>query len=173
MSPKNKKQKVSHKLGDVVWRELGVQLNKEHQASDWGGELTPNMLLYAGQDSRVLLHLAGALKPKIREANLNKVADIECRALPAITCMANAGVPFDSEGWRSCLDDKEAALERLRANLDELAPDAPGDKMWNWNSPKQVIEAFRLLGVPLSDTKGETLSRHEHPLAKALLEYRK
>ena len=50
MSPKNKKQKVSHKLGDVVWRELGVQLNKEHQASDWGGELTPDMLLYAGQD---------------------------------------------------------------------------------------------------------------------------
>ena len=45
--------------------------------------------------------------------------------------------------------------------------------MWNWNSPKQVIEAFGLLGRKLSDTKGETLSRYEHPLAKALLEYRK
>jgi DNA polymerase-1 len=173
MSPHNNRKKVSHKLGDVGWRELGVQLNKEHQGSDWGGELTPDMLLYAAEDSRVLLHLVDALGPKIREANLHKVADIECRALPAITWMANAGVPFDSEGWRSCLDDKEAALRRLRADLDELAPDPPGSEGWNWNSPKQVIEAFRLLGVTLSDTKGGTLARSEHPLAKALLEYRK
>jgi DNA polymerase I len=173
MSPNNNRKKVSHKLEDVVWRELGVQLNKEHQASDWGGELIPDMLLYAAEDSRVLLHLLEALGPKIQEADLHKVADIECRALPAITWMANAGVPFDSEGWRSCLDHKEVSLGRLRANLDELAPDPPGSEGWNWNSPKQVIEAFSLQGVKLSDTKGETLSRYEHPLAKALLEYRK
>ena len=131
------------------------------------------MLLYAAEDSQVLLPLITALESKIAAADLKWVADIECRALPAITWMANAGVPFDSEGWRSSLDHKEAELGRLKDTLDELAPDPPGDKMWNWNSPKQVIEAFRLLGVKLSDTKGETLSRYEHPLAKALLEYRK
>ena len=49
MNP-NKKQKVSHKLG-MVWRELGVQLNKEHQGGNWGEELTPDMLLYAAEDS--------------------------------------------------------------------------------------------------------------------------
>ena len=164
MSPNNNRKKVSHKLGDVIWRELGVQFNKEHQGSDWGGELSPNMLLYAAEDSRILLPLIAAIESKIVDSNLRKVTDIECRALPAITWMANAGVPFDSEGWRSCLDDKEAALGRLKDNLDELAPDPPESEGWNWNSPKQVIEAFRLLGVPLSDTKGETLSRHEHPL---------
>src|SRR5215212_7069798 len=173
MSSNNNRKKVSHKLGDVIWRELGVQLNKEHQGSDWSGELSPDMLLYAAQDSRILLHLVEALEPKIWEADLHRVAGIECRALPAITWMANAGVPFDSEGWRSCLDHKEVSLGRLKATLDELAPDHPGDKMWNWNSPKQIIEAFGLQGVKLSDTKGETLSRYEHPLAKALLEYRK
>jgi ribonuclease D len=129
MSPNNKK--VSHKLEAVVWRELGVQLNKKHQGSDWGGELTPDMLLYAAEDSRVLLHLVDALEPKIREADLHKVADIECRALLAITWMANAGVPFDSEGWRSCLDYKEAALGCLKDTLDELAPDSPGSEGWN------------------------------------------
>ena len=137
MSPNNNRKKVSHKLEDVVWRELGVQLNKEHQASDWGGELTPDMLLYAGQDSRVLLHLVVALEPKIWEADLHKVADIECRVLPAITWMANAGVPFDSEGWRSCLDDKEAALRRLRANLDELAPDPQEAKDGTGTAPSR------------------------------------
>src|SRR5215203_1602283 len=173
MSPTNNRKKVSHKLGDVVRRELGVQLDKEHQGSDWGGALSPNMLLYAAEDSQVLLALTTALKSKIAAADLKWVADIECRALPTITWMANAGVPFDSEGWRSCLDHKEVSLGRLKDTLDDLAPDHPGDKMWNWNSPKQVIEAFGLLGVKLSGTKGETLSRHEHPLAKALLEYRK
>jgi DNA polymerase I len=173
MSPNNNRKRVSHKLGDVVWRELGVQFNKEHQASDWGGELTPDMLLYAAEDSQVLLHLVEALGPKIREADLHQVADIECRALPAITWMANAGVPFDSEGWRNCLDDKEAALGHLKDTLDDLAPAPPRSERWNWNSPKQVIEAFSLQGIKLSDTKAETLSRSEHPLAKALLEYRK
>ena len=173
MISNNNRKKVSHKLGDVVWRELGVQLNKEHQGSDWGGELSPGMLLYAAEDSRALLHLVEALGPKIREADLHNIADIECRALPAITWMANAGVPFDSEGWRNCLDHKEVSLGRLRDKLDELAPDPPGSEGWNWNSPQQVIETFRLLGVTLSDTKAETLSRSGHPLANALLEYRK
>src|SRR5215212_6206149 len=144
MSPNinKKKQRVSHKLGDVVRRELGVQLDKEHQASDWGGQLSPDMLLYAAEDSRILLALTTALESKIAAADLRWVADIECRALPAITWMANAAVPFDSEGWRSCLDHKEAELGPLKDTLDELAPS--GDKGWNWNSPKQVIEAFSL-----------------------------
>src|SRR5215212_6595120 len=98
MSPNNNRKKVSHKLEAVVWRELGVQLNKEHQGSDWGGELSPNMLLYAAEDSRILLPLTTALESKIAAADLRWVADIECRALPAITWMANAGVPFDGEG---------------------------------------------------------------------------
>jgi DNA polymerase-1 len=59
----------------------------------------------------------------------------------------------------------------LKDTLDDLAPS--GVKGWNWNSPKQIIEAFSLQGVKLSDTKAETISRYEHPLAKALLEYRK
>src|SRR5215217_1849809 len=167
------KQKVSHKLGDVVRRELGVQLDKEHQASGWGGALSPDMLLYAAEDSRLLHPLTTALESKIAAADLKWVADIECRALPTITWMANAGVPFDSGGWRSCLDHKEVSLGRLRDTLDDLAPDPPGSEEWNWNSPKQVIEAFRLLGLKLPDTKAETLSRYEHPLAKVLLEYRK
>jgi ribonuclease D len=122
MSSNNNRKRVSHKLGDVVRRELGIQLDKEHQASDWGGALSPNMLLYAADDSRVLLPLITALELKIAAADLKWVADIECRALPAITWMANAGVPFDSEGWRSCLDHKEVLLGRLKGTLDELAP---------------------------------------------------
>jgi DNA polymerase-1 len=43
----------------------------------------------------------------------------------------------------------------------------------NWNSPQQILKAFGLLGVKLPDTKKETLSALDHPLAAAILEYRK
>ena len=67
MSPNNNRKKVSHKLGMCSLARAGVQLNKEHQGSDWGGELTPDMLLYAAEDSRVLLpHSSTALESKIR-----------------------------------------------------------------------------------------------------------
>ena len=64
MSPNNNRKKVSHKLGMWLAR-AGVQLNKEHQGSDWGGELSPDMLLYAAEDSRSC-STSSALEPKIR-----------------------------------------------------------------------------------------------------------
>ena len=134
---------------------------------------TPDMLTYAAKDSRVLLPLHTALESKISVADLNRVADMECRALPAIAWMANAGVPFDVEGWRRRLSEVEVEKERLKEKLDELAPLHPEGKPWNWNSPMQIKEAFGLLGVDLPDTKEETLSRCSHSLAETLLRYKK
>jgi DNA polymerase-1 len=169
----NNKKKISHKLEDVLQRELGIKLDKEHQVSDWSGDLTQEMIEYAAKDAEVLLPLVEVLEPKIEDTSLQKVVDIEHRALPALAWMSGAGVPFDAEGWKKHLDTKETELEPLKANLGDLAPPHPEVKEWNWNSPSQVIEAFRLLKVNLSDTKEETLSRYSHPLAKALLDYRK
>ena len=50
MSPR----KISHKLKDVVRRELGEELDKEQQKADWSGELTDDMLPYAAKDAEVL-----------------------------------------------------------------------------------------------------------------------
>jgi DNA polymerase-1 len=167
------RKRISHKLGDVVGRELGMGLSKEEQRADWAGELTPGMLRYAQNDSAVLLLLAGILGSGIEGAGLGRTMEIEHRALPAITRMANAGVPLDAEGWGERLARIEDEKARLKQRLEELAPDHPDGGSWNWNSAQQIKEAFALLGIVLSDTKGETLSRCAHPLAKDLLEYRK
>jgi DNA polymerase-1 len=143
MNQNNNKKKVSHKLEDVLQREMGVKLDKEHQVSDWSGDLTQEMLEYAARDAEVLLPLAEALESKIEDANLQKAVDIEHRMLPAVAWMSGAGVPFDAEGWRKHLDTKETELEPLKASLNNLAPPHPEAKEWNWNSPSQVIEAFR------------------------------
>jgi DNA polymerase-1 len=160
-------------LEAVAWRELGIELDKEHQTADWGGELSPAMLGYAATDARVLLPLAAVFESKVTAAGLAKVRDIEHRSLRSTAWMAGAGIPFDAEGWRQHLRHVEIEVNRLDGELSTSARARPGGGAWNWNSPSQVKEAFALLGVALPDTKEETLSRCEHPLAELLLEYRK
>jgi DNA polymerase-1 len=169
MSPK----KMSHKLKDVVWRELGEKLDKEQQKAGWGGKLSDEMLIYATKDAEVLLPLREKLAVKVEDADLKRITEIEHRALPALTWMASAGVSFDSEGWRKHLERVEEEKNRLGLELNMLSPDHLDSKEWNWNSWQQVLKAFGLLGVTLPDTKEETLSRCDHPLARALLQYRK
>ena len=165
--------RVSHKLKDVVRREFALELDKDHQKADWGGQLTDEMLAYAATDTKVLLPLAEALTHKAKEAKLELASEIECRALPAIAWMANAGLPFDRKGWTEHLKGLEKEKRLLAKELDELVPEAPDGKARNWNSHLQVKEAFRLAGVELPNIQEKTLSRIDHPLAKILLKYKK
>ena len=165
--------KVSHKLKDVVRRELALELDKDYQKSNWIGQLTDEMLAYAATDTKVLLPLADALAPRAKEAKLELTAEIEHRALPAMTWMANAGLPFDRKGWTEHLKGLEKEKSPLTKELDELVPNAPNGKARNWNSHPQVKEAFGLARVELPNTQERTLSRIDHPLAKILLKYKK
>jgi DNA polymerase-1 len=170
---KPSKKKVTHNLKDVALREFGIEIDKEQQTADWGGELTPEMLGYAAGDSEVLLPLVDVFERRAEDDDLARVMEIEHRALPAIVWMSNAGVPFDAEGWREHLGQVEEEKGRLAEELEELAPEHPEGKGWNWGSWQQVLQAFGLIGVKLPDTKEETISRCEHPLAAALLLYKK
>jgi DNA polymerase I-like protein with 3'-5' exonuclease and polymerase domains len=165
--------KVPHRLQDVVRRELGLGLDKEHQNAAWGGQLTDGMLAYAATDTQVLLPLVEALRSKAKAADLERACEIERGALPAMAWMANAGLPFDAAGWREHLEGLETERRRLAGQLEGLAPGRPGGESWNWNSHLQIKEVFVLLGVRLPDTKEETLSRVDGELAAGLLRYKK
>ena len=55
---------LSHKLGDVCERELGIFLDKSNQTSDWTVRpLAPDQLEYAAIDVEVLVDLYPILKP--------------------------------------------------------------------------------------------------------------
>lgn len=173
MSPRKKNAKAKpHSLESVVRRELGIELDKEHQNADWGGELSPGMLEYAALDAQVLLPLADALGDKVRDAGLERVCEIEHRALRAMLWMAGAGFPFDVEGWKEYLKGINEEKSRLREELNSLVPERPAGGGWNWRSPGQVREALALVGVDLPSTGKKILSRCNHPLARTLLEYR-
>jgi DNA polymerase I len=174
MTPQKKTPKPTpHSLKSVSRRELGVELEKEHQGSDWGGELSPAMAEYAAKDALVLLPLAEKLTAKARDAGLERVSQIEHRALPTVTWMENAGLPLDAKGWTAYLGQVENEVDRLKERLDGTAPARPAGKAWNWNSNHQIKEAFALVGIELPNVRWETLARYHHPLVEPLLRYLK
>ena len=166
-------KKKPHALEGVARRELGVELDKEHQTANWGGALSPGMLEYAAKDAQSLLPLAEALVARATEAGLGRVARIEHRALPAVSWMENSGLPLDARGWTGYLKEVELEIGLIKEQLGEVAPACPGGQDWNWNSSPQTKEVFALEGIKLPNVKSETLSRVDHPLVGPLLRYRK
>jgi DNA polymerase-1 len=166
---------VRHGLKECAAREVGVMLDKDLQASDWSGTLTADQIGYAAADVRILEPLHAALSEKLVAARLERVAEIECLALPAVVWMAGAGVPFDRDCWARLAATAKADAERTRAALDAAAPSDPGslfDGGFNWDSPEDVKRAFGLAGVTVDSTRDNVLATLEHPLAASLREYR-
>src|SRR5215213_1695481 len=87
----------------VARRELGIELDKEHQMANWAGELTPAMLKYAAMDTQVLLPLVEIFESGLEDAELQGALELEHRALPAMAWMVGAGCPFDATGWKEHL----------------------------------------------------------------------
>jgi DNA polymerase-1 len=167
-----RRPKGFHKLENVAERELGLAIDKGQQTSDWSGPLAGEQLDYAARDAAVLLPLYARLAGQVRAAGMARVAQIEMRCLPALAWLSRAGVPFDRPGWEALAQEAEREAGDLARQLDEQAPPRPGGLSWNWNSPKQVKEAFAALGVGLEKTGDDALAAVDHPLAGLLRRYR-
>ncbi|MCC6419520.1 MAG: hypothetical protein IT429_14905, partial [Gemmataceae bacterium] len=166
-------------LASCCYRWLdGMIVDKGNQRSDWSGTLTPEQIEYAARDTEVLPPLLRRLGEEIDRAGLAKVADIELRALPAFVWMSQSGVPFDTEAWIGLAKKAADEVRRLSGELDAAAPPRGQaglfghTEIWNWNSPDQVTEVFRLLGVPLSTTADAQLALIDHPVATLLRQHR-
>jgi DNA polymerase-1 len=167
-------ESASHKLQDCLRRELGVEVSKEQQKSDWSGRLSREQLDYAARD---VLHLRGlfeALREKITAAGMAEVLAVEERCLPALVWMAGSGVGFDAAGWAALVDGTQKALPALTAELNRLAPLRDGEFVpgWKWASPKDVKEVFGLLGFQVEDTEAETLALIDHPIVGPYLAFK-
>jgi DNA polymerase-1 len=165
-------------------RELGVPLAKGQQRSDWSGELTSDQLAYAATDAAVVRPLMRALVPPLAEAGLERTAQLESRALPAVAWLGGAGVAFDQPAWDALAAVAAADAARLWAELDGLWAELDGlapphftqasvsPTKRNWNSVAQVKAVLAALGFEVPNTEAETLAALDHPLVSALLAYR-
>ena len=169
-------------LGAVAERYLGTPLDKSEQTSDWSGPLSQEQLTYAARDATVLLPLAEALRERLRAADLDRVADLERRALPAFVWMGHVGAPFDIEAWAGLGEAAFQQQQEVETQLRELAgqpvnPFAKGKKIGeplNWSSPPQVIALLADRDHTITSTSSDVLKSiaDEEPLAQLILDLR-
>lgn len=181
------------KLDALLERYLGVTVSKEEQKSDWSGKLTKEQLEYAARDA---FHLP-ALREKqiyyLRQADMIEVAAIEFNAVKAVAKMEAVGFPIDLKMYRELVDELVIRRDVRAKELEEVLNDAMGyvvtttvqGDLWgedavittggvNLNSPKQVTEAFKRLGVDLPSTSKQTITNMvgKNPQLKYLTDYR-
>ena len=167
-------QRIKHSLEAALERELSVKLGdkKKYQRGEaWQEDLTEEHLEYAAGDVIHLKSLADKLFILLEERNLEETWELEQRAKPLFLEMCYRGIPFDRERWSVLVNELEERTLELKERADDQAPPHPDGKEWSWFSPK-ALQAFKLVGLDIPNLKRETLSRYDHPLVKAISEYR-
>ncbi len=171
--------RLSHGLGALATRLLGLTIDKGGQKSDWTGALSAEQFRYAALDAAVLLPLAQRLQTELLSAGLDRVAALEMGAIPTVAWLMQTGVPFDGEQWAAlagAATDEQAHLEQeltLQADTGGLFPGGPGTLCWS--SPQQVAALLRGRGHDVVTTDEATLrqlAEAGEPLAPLLLLHR-
>jgi len=170
---------ASYSLDAVAERFLDEDLDKSEQRSDWSGELSASQLEYAARDARILVPLRERLAEALEAEELSRISGIEFAAVASIAEMELAGVKLDVARWKELEITVRERRDRAAERLESFFPPPEGvlpleglGPRLNLNSPKQITDAFKSLGIDLPDTKVWTLLKVDHPAAKALLDYR-
>src|SRR5215218_377840 len=170
---------ASYALEAVAERYLDEAVDKSARREDWSGGLSHTQLEYAARDAAILLPLRERLAGKLEEEGLGYISEIEFGAVAAIAEMELAGVKLDLARWKELEKTVRERRDKAALALDAQFPEPEGmlpleglGPRLNLNSPQQITDAFRSLGIELPDTKVWTLLKVDHPAAKLLLEYR-
>jgi DNA polymerase I-like protein with 3'-5' exonuclease and polymerase domains len=172
-------QGPSYALEAVAERYAGLEVDKSARMEDWSGKLSETQIEYAARDAAVLLPLRERLAQELAEEELVRVSDIEFRAVAAIAEMELSGIKLDVAKWKELEKTVRKRRDEAALALDAQFPEPEGmlpleglGPRLNLNSPQQITDAFRSLGIELPDTKVWTLLKVDHPAARLLLEYR-
>lgn len=214
---------VHHTLYDLMRRELKVSPETQDLGgSDWSGALTKDQYDYAAEDVIHLPHIRESLIPKLKDAGLVRICQIEFQAILPEAAIELNGIFLDKDRWIDLARKNEARCRALRALLyaelpnphkqfilpgfESLLPQKTGrgrrlpdgswekegtfnKKLFNLDSPEQVLESLRVLGltqkiynkeqdrdeiVPLQDTKEMTLAMlgGKYPIVEKFIEFR-
>jgi len=171
-------------LEAITLKHLGLQLDK----STWetfGKEIstfTPKQLEYSALDVLVLFPIFKLQFKNLQKEKLIRTAQLEFRCLPVVAEMELKGVYIDVKKWRKNLKElkekRDLAAARIQEELRPLYQNTQVDlfghqvDVVNLNSPIQILEAFRKVGIDLPSTGEAILTRTDHPIAKMLLGYR-
>ncbi len=172
-------------LEAIAQKYLGVQLEKQVRETfmKHTREFSKKQLEYAAADVLVLFPIYEVQKKSLKKEGLEDIAKVEFDLVPTVAEMELRGFMVDVKKWREVIEDyKKKAVEIDQKIQNDLRPhfahsqkDLFGNHadVVNLNSPAQILNAFRKVGLDLPSTGEGILSQYDHPLAKLLLEYRK
>lgn len=146
------------------------------------GKFTKEQLDYAARDALILHDIFKKQFALLQEEELIDTAKLEFQVVPVVGDMELRGSLIDQKRWRShiaeLLGKRDNINREIQTDLRHLTDFSQVDLFGNetdsinLDSPLQLLEAFKKLGVELPNTSEATLSKIDHPLAKKLLEYR-
>jgi DNA polymerase-1 len=183
-------------LKNVVERRLGFSMDKSVRINFIGRSASTNFtdeeLDYAAEDVAVLFDIYRSQLEEAEPLGLLKVIKLENAVLPVTAELELNGVLIDVNRWSELTAEYELKclelVKNLYATLDMNIPiqsslfssstrddiDAYVSAL-NINSPLQVGNYLKKLGVELEDTSKMTMekNKHKHPLIADILAYRK
>lgn len=176
-------------LRSLADKYLGLKLDKTIRESFYEpgnpalhGKFTREQLEYAARDALILKDIFRAQFKALQADDLVETAKLEFAVVPAVSEMELRGSLIDQKKWRvhiAELAEKRDAINKeiqdeLRHLVDYSQVDLFGNvsDSINLDSPLQLLEVFKKLGVEVPNTSESTLSKTTHPIAKKLLEYR-
>jgi DNA polymerase-1 len=184
--------KWGNSLEDLALKYLEIQLDKSTR-KQFVGKLSPKFtekqIEYSADDTHHLFSIRELQAAKLKELQLEHIAELEFDLITVVANMELEGVPIDTEKWNIVLDgyreEHKASRRKMlgifsqtdkfdqQMGIFEEGPETPsGKKAVNIGSPAQLKKAFGDLGISVSDTKEQTISVIKHESAEALLEYR-
>ena len=176
------------RLDEIVQRRLQVTMDKSVRKSFIGqshANMSPEQFEYAVKDVMVLFPIYNIQRKKLKEEKLMETADLEFRCVMAVGDLELSGCYLDQDKWREILKDVAQKRDAVRGELMGMLPNGNvsqpslfgetfggAEYAINLNSGQQIMAEFKQLGIELEDTSEATLSKHNHPAVKKLLEYR-
>lgn len=135
---------------------------------------------YAQADAALPIHILKAQWPLMEKRGVLELFDLECRLIPLLVKMRFRGAPVDLDVAEQTYDELGNELKIAESQIKEIA----GQPV-NPNAGESIASAFKRLGLVLPtlvDRKtgnqrvsfsADTLEEVEHPIADAILDYRR
>lgn len=173
-------------LGSLVERYCGVVIDKSMQKNIHEvGILNVDAINYAGNDVKYLALIAQGQQERIRKFGLGEAVRLENKFARVVSYMEFSGVKVNKDAWLANVRFNEYEEYRTWKELTDFYQqydDSPAvfpDLPINWNSSKQVCDAFEAIGIDVTDPKTGKRSvveglieKQDHPIIPLYVAYK-
>jgi len=163
-------------LDSCLKNYIGVEIeNKAEMQKSFLNDkpLTVEQLNYAAGDTKYLLPLKAELEKRIAERGLEKIVKLENKLTPVLVKMEARGCPIDVDKWGGKLKEWEIKKKEIVAELDTEVMRVYPYLLFaniNYSSPKQVLELFKNLGLPLPTIRDKVKKVEKYSVEEKVLE---